>query len=118
MRIDLNETVQLGDIRVTVSEMSSLYYGEADGYEETAFGYLQIKYKAESTGSREFICFGDISINGKWVEYYGLTDFDGEYVTMVLPLSVPYSDIRSIEFESADLMLKGEVRFEFSLKFD
>jgi len=114
----LGEVVELDGISVDVAEICWADLGEADGYEETDYGYLVLRYKADSNDDIRFVRFSGISINGEYVESFYMNDYDGVYKNILIPLSVPYADIRSMEFESAELMLRGDIRFEFPVNLN
>jgi|GEM_PF-2793713 len=113
----LDETVMLDGIEIKVAGISHRNYGEAEDYEELEHGYLEFRYSAESTDAiRFFVNFDEISINGETAEYFGIGSFGEEYESIVVPLSMPYDEVRSIEFECITLMLQKDITITIPLE--
>ena len=92
-------------------------YGEEEGYEPLEHGYLEFRYSAASTDAhRFFIGFTEIIVNGESIEFFSIEPYDIDYVNIVVPLSVPYEEVRSIEFGGVYLMLQDEIEFRVPLK--
>lgn len=112
----LDETVSLDGIEINVGGIYYRNYGEAEDYEPLEHGYLEFRYNAASTDAKRFfVGFTEISINGEAVEYFGIEPYDIEYESIVLPLPVPYEEVRSIEFGGVNLMLQDEIEFRVPL---
>ncbi|MBE6765821.1 MAG: hypothetical protein E7546_08150 [Ruminococcaceae bacterium] len=111
------ETVSLDGIDVEVAQMCHRSYGEEEGYEPLEHGYLEFRYSAASTDAhRFFIGFTEIIVNGESIEFFSIEPYDIDYVNIVVPLSVPYEEVRSIEFGGVYLMLQDEIEFRVPLK--
>lgn len=113
----INQTADLDGTVIKVSSMSHCDYGEEDGYEEYGYGCVEFRYKAENTAqNREFIDFSKILINGEETDCFGINQYDLEYTSIIIPLKMPYEEIRSIEFAGAEFLLAEEIEIEINLK--
>lgn len=109
----IDEVVQLDDISVEVDEISNQYLSAEDGYEESEYGYLIIKLKVTSQDeTKQFVSFADISVNGELVDGFYIKQADIDYTNISIPLTMPYEDINSIEFESIEILLNENIKFE------
>lgn len=108
----INEVVELDDISIEVAEISNPDLSDG-GYEDSEYGYLTIKLKATSKDeSKQFVSLGDISINGEITDGFYINQADIDYVNVSIPLDVPYEDVNSIEFESIEILLNENIKFE------
>lgn len=114
----INEVVALDDIDIEVSEMFHRNYGETEGYEESKYGYLEFRYKAETNNvNRFFMDFNRLGINGETIaDGYYITPYDEDYTSIILPLPIPYEDVRSIDFESVLFLLAEDEEIVIPLK--
>lgn len=113
----VNQTADLDGTVITVSSITHRDYGEEDGYEEYGYGCVEFRYKAENTvPNREFIDFTKILINGEETDCFGISQYDLEYTSIIIPLKMPYEEMRSIEFAGAEFLLAEDIEIEISLK--
>ena len=112
----VNQTADLDGTIITVSSIAFRDYGWEDGYEEYGHGCVEFRYKAETTAEgREFIDFRKILINGEETDCFGIEQYDLEYTSIIIPLKMPYEEVRSIEFESAQFLLAEDIEIEIAL---
>lgn len=112
----VNQTADLDGTIITVSSISHCDYSEEEGYEEYGYGCVEFRYKAENTEEkREFIDFSKILINGEETDCFGIEQYDLEYTSIIIPLKIPYEDIRSIEFDCAEFLLAEDIEIEIDL---
>lgn len=112
----LNKTLDFDGITAEIAEMSVKYYGEEQGYEENENGYLVLRYSVKDSNDVCFTNFAEISVNGEGVEGFYVNGYDLEYCNLVIPLPIPFEEIRAVEFESINLMLSGEASIDIPLQ--
>ncbi len=113
----LNEAFTLDGIEFRVVAMSHRNYGLDEGFDELEYGYLEFRYSA--AGSDDLRCFinlDEVSINGETAEYFCIEPYDAEYESIIVPLSIPYSEVRTIGFDSITLMLQQDITITVPLK--
>lgn len=109
----LGETFELDGCTVEVAQMSNVPFESEEEFDYSEHGYLVIKYKADSASEKKmFTYFASLCINGEKVDDFYIEDEDGFYRNMWIPLPMPYSEIRTIEFMSAYYQLDGDMQFE------
>lgn len=112
---ELNDVLKLDGSNVKFVEMSNRPCDSVDDFDYSEYGYLVLTYKAEDTDvNKNFMWFGSLSVNGENVEDFTMECGNVGYTIVLIPLPVPYSEVRTVEFTSADYMLNGNM--EFNLK--
>lgn len=112
---ELDDVLKLDGSNVKFVEMSNRPCDSVDDFDYSEHGYLVLTYKAEDTDiNKQFMWFGGLSVNGENVEDFTMECGNVGYTNVLIPLPVPYSEVCTVEFTSADYMLQGNM--EFNLK--
>ncbi len=115
-KVSVNKAMEFDGLKAYISEMSVEHYGEDQGYEENNCGYLTVRYSVEDSDGMCFANFAKISINGVAVEGFYAHGFDLDYSDLIIPLPVPFEEVRSVEFKGVNLMLVDNQSIEIPLK--
>ncbi len=110
----VNKIIDFDGAKLEIAEVSHGTFGEAEGCEEYENGYLVLTAAIDNSENEQFMELRNISINGIAVDGYYCTPYDLEYMNISIPLPVPYSELHSVEFASADMFLSGEMEFDLT----
>lgn len=109
----MQETVKFDAGEIEIVEMHQQDYGIEDGLDELEHGYLVLKYRIKQTDNKKMLVdVMNMSINGNKVEYVCTEFVDGTYFNCILPLDMPYEDVKTIGFDSVMFKLMDRVEFE------
>ncbi len=109
----LNTTMDIDGAHFEFVEASSRSFDSPDDYHYSEHGMLVLKYKMDATDENKmFMFFDEIRINGEKMEGYSTEWVDETYVNMLIPLSMPYSEVKTIEFDKALYQLNGTMEFD------
>ncbi len=111
----LNEVIDIDGAKFEFVEASSRAFESSADYHYSEHGMLVLKYKMDSTDEdKMFMFFDEIKINGQKMEGYSTEWVDDTYINMMIPLSMPYSEVTSIEFGKAQYQLSGTMEFDIT----
>lgn len=110
---ELDDVLKLDGSNVKFVEMSNRPCDSVDDFDYSEHGYLVLTYRAEDAAvNKQFMWFGSLSVNGENVEDFTMECGNVGYSVVLIPLPVPYSEVRTIEFTSADYMLQETMEFD------
>ncbi len=110
----VNEVIDFDGAKLEIAKISHVVYDEDEGYEEYENGYLVLTAAIDNSENEQFIGLSEIGINGIVTDGFYFSQYDLDYITVSIPLPVPYSEVRSVEFASADMFLSGEMEFDLT----
>lgn len=110
----VNKVIDFDGAKLNIAKVSHAVYGEDEGYEEYENGYLVLTCFIDDSENEQFIGLREIGINGIPSDGFYFSRYDLEYMTVSIPLPVPYSEVRSVDFLSADMLLEGEMEFDLT----
>ncbi len=110
---ELDDVLKLDGSNVKFVEMSNRPCDSVDDFDYSEHGYLVLTYRAEDADvNKQFVWFGGLRVNGENVEDFTMECGNVGYSVVLIPLPVPYSEVRTVEFTSADYMLNGNMEFD------
>ncbi len=110
---ELDDVLKLDGSNVEFVEMSNRPCDSVEDFDYSEHGYLVLTYRAEDADvNKQFMWFGSLSVNGENVEDFTMECGNVGYSVVLIPLPVPYSEVRTVEFTSADYMLNGNMEFD------
>jgi len=110
---ELDDVLKLDGSNVKFVEMSNRPCDSVDDFDYSEHGYLVLTYRAEDAAvNKQFMWFGSLSVNGENVEDFTMECGNVGYSVVLIPLPVPYSEVRTVEFTSADYMLQETMEFD------
>lgn len=111
----INEVLELDGSKIEFMEMSNRPCDSVDDFDYSEHGYLVLTYTSEDADmNKNFLWFGSLSVNGENVEDFTMECGNVGYANVLIPLPMPYSEVQTVEFTSADYMIHGNM--EFNLK--
>lgn len=109
----IQEVLELDSSTVTFEKISNQPCESVDDYDYSEYGYLVLNHKVdERNPKKEFMFFDDIYINGEKIDGYSIASADDVSYDMRISLPIPYSEVRSIEFGTAQYQLNEEMQFD------
>lgn len=110
---ELDDVLELDGSNIKFMEMSNRPCDSVEDFDYSEHGYLVLTYRAEDADvNKQFMWFGSLSVNGENVEDFTMECGNVDCSVVLIPLSVPYSEVRTVEFTSADYMLQGSMEFD------